>query len=326
VLAFRQWTVFHPFSERMSDTEELARLAEHCSDPLLRFDALGNEAFTRTRAGDREGLDSAMARLRDAAAAVDQPLVRWMLMFRESTLALMEGRFAVAETWIDEGRKLAHATGQPDSEAQYVVQRFWLDMETQPIDDARSATRNLARSFRRMPPMKAWASIAFRAAELGLETECRQILDAMAEIGFETIPMDQAWLVTICALSATAASVHDASAAARLHEMLLPHADQHANVIFVSIGSVERYLGLLCWSLGRHEEADRHLRRAIGSNRKLGAVTWLARSQLDRVECSLERGAFDVEGREQLAEATAAARHLGLEVVLERARRLGQRI
>jgi hypothetical protein len=322
VLAHRQWVVFHPLAERLAETEELARLAERCPDPLLRFDALGSEAFTRTRAGDRVGLDLAMERLRASAAAVDQPLVRWMLMFRESTLALMEARFGDAQRCIEEGRKLARATGQPDAEPQYVVQRFWLDLETQALEPARAQTRVLVQNFRKMPPLKAWASIAFRAAELGLLEETRQVLDGMAEIGFESIPHDQAWLVTMCALAAAAAAVRDEEAARRIHALLEPHAAEHANVIFVSIGSVERYLGLLCGSLGRLHDAEQHFRRAIAANRAMDAAAWVVRSQLDSVEPERERPALDEARRELLAEATASAARLGLPVQLERAERL----
>jgi tetratricopeptide (TPR) repeat protein len=321
-LAHRQWVVFHPLGERLSDTEELARLSEHCVDPLLRFDALGSETFTRTRAGDRAGLDLAMERLRASAAEVDQPLVRWMLMFRESTLALMEGRYAEAERCIEEGRKLARATGQPDSEPQYAVQRFWLDFEIQPLDASRAQTRALAGSYHRMSPMKAWSSIAFRASELGLLEDARRIFDGMARVGFEKIPRNQAWLVTLCGLAATASAIGDADAAARLEQLLEPHAAEHANVIFVSIGSVERYLGLLSWRLGRHEDAERRLRRAIAANREMRAVAWLARSQLDLVESRIERTSPDDEARRLVEEASATATRCGLHALCDRATRL----
>jgi tetratricopeptide (TPR) repeat protein len=324
VLAHRQWVVFHPLSERLRDMEELAELAERCTDPLLRFDALGNEAFTRTRQGDRDGLVRAMERLRISAAEVDQPLVRWMLNFRESAFALMEARFDAAERHIEEGREIAQKAGHPDAGPQYVAQRFWLNLETQPLEAARELTRTLALGYHRMPPMTSWSSIAMRAAELGFLEEAERILEAMDDIGFETIPKDQRWLVTICGLGAVAAAVGDERVATRLYEMLAPHASENANVIFAMVGSVERYLGLLGACLRRHDAVEQHLRRAIVANREIGAVTWLARSQLDYAEWRLERDTFDAECQGLLDEATASATRLGLPSVLERAEQIAR--
>jgi hypothetical protein len=326
VLAHRQWAVFHPLAERLADTEELAALCEHCRDPLLRFDALGNDVFTRIRAGDREHLDLAMERLRRSASEVDQPLVRWMLLIRESALALMEGRFEAAEAYIEEGRELGLSTGQPDIEAQYIVQRFWLDFERQPLEQARLLTGSLARSYEKLPPMTAWSSIAFRAAELGLDESTRPILEAMTRQGFGAIPKDQRWLVTLCGLAGAAAFLEERTAAESLYALLEPHASEHANVVFATLGSVERYLGLLCGTLGRDEEVEYRSRRAIAANRSMGTVTWLARSQLDYIDWRLARGTFDSECRALLRDAASSANDLGLPAVVERAEAIAKQI
>ncbi len=323
VLARRQWTLFHPFEERLADCEELATLTPRCADPLLRFDALGNEGFTRLRAGDRAGLDRAMEGLRSEAASIDQPLVRWMLMLREFPVALMEGRFDFAEECMEEARKLGLATAQPDVEPQYVVHRFWLDMETQPLELAKPLTQSLSNSYEALPALTAWSSIALRAAELGL-VEAAPILDAMAQRGFETIPMDQRWLVTICGFSAAAAHLGDRTTARRLHALLEDHAGLHANVVFVTLGSVARYVGLLCRCLGDHDAAESHLLRAIDANREIGAVSWLVRSQLDYLECRLERAGSDDRIRELLRDATSSAERIGLPTVIERARLISE--
>jgi hypothetical protein len=107
--------------------------------------------------------------------------------------------------------------------------------------------------------------------------------------------------------------------------LLAPHAAEHANVIFVSIGSVERYLGLLCGCLARRDEAEFRLRRAMDANREMRAVAWLARTQLDFVESRFAQSPQDAESRDLLAEAIATTARCDLHVLRERAERLASR-
>ena len=321
VLAHRQWTVFHPIEDRLQTTAELADLALASPDPLLRFETEGTEVFTAIRCGSRAELERALATQRMLAAEIDQPMVRWMLLINEATVALLEGRFADAQRAIEAGRELGRRTGQPDVDSQYAVHRFWLDFEVMPPDLARARIERMAKGHRSLPAHNL-APVAFRCCDLCLDDLAVSIAATVgaAEIG---PPVDQLWLSRACQLAAVAQHLGDVSSGHRLLDVLRPHAGEHGNMLFATMGSVARYLGLLCRLLGRLDEAESWLNVAENANEKLGAVTWLARTRLDVAELRFERaGTADPRGRAALAQATAAATELGLATVGERAARL----
>ena len=67
-----------------------------------------------------------------------------------------------------------------------------------------------------------------------------------------------------------------------LYELLAPYADRIAiSYPEVSTGAVARNLGVLAASIGRGDEARRHFAAAIALHRRIGARTWLARTERD---------------------------------------------
>jgi hypothetical protein len=320
VLAQRQWTVFHPIEARLATTEELRTLADSSSDPALRFEAASAEVFTAMRAGDPALLDRAMASARLCAAELRQPMVRWMLLIREAAVALMEARFADVAEHIAEGYQLALKTAQPDARAQRAVQRFWLDVDTQSPAAARTAISEAARNYRAMPPLTAWPPTVFCCCDLGLDELAAPILSELVGRGLDAIPVDQIWLSTLCQLAAAVAHLEERAIGADLLAVLTPHAAEHANTVFATMGSVARYIGLLYQLLGRIDDAERALGAAIEANAAMGAASWLARSRLDLAALRFDRyGRGDEIANRSLADAAAAAAAFGLATVAERA-------
>ena len=84
--------------------------------------------------------------------------------------------------------------------------------------------------------------------------------------------MDVNWLQA-CLLADAAADLGDTAAAAYLHDRLEPYADLFA-VIARGAGcycSTELYLGRLAATLGRLDEAEARLRRAVAVNEAAGS-------------------------------------------------------
>jgi hypothetical protein len=135
--------------------------------------------------------------------------------------------------------------------------------------------------------------------------------------------MDQVWLWNLCLVAASAAAVGDAPLGRTLLPLLLPHARQHANMVFATLGSVTRYVALLQRLLGRMDEAEHSLLEAEEANDAIGAVSWLARTRLDLAELRFERfGRANSLGRAALDHAAEAAAKHGLSNVADRAARL----
>lgn len=128
----------------------------------------------------------------------------------------------------------------------------------------------------------------FEAASIARRTGAGQRL-ARAAGGCRAIYRDNEWLLGISLASEACALLRDSSAAATLYEQLAPFAGRH--VIGHgegSVGAVDRYLGLLAATLGRLDDAERHLSVAIEVNEGMGAKPWTALSQHDLAEFARE--------------------------------------
>ena len=103
---------------------------------------------------------------------------------------------------------------------------------------------------------------------------------------------------------------------AELHSLLEPYADRVAmagGAVWLA-GSAARYVGLVSSALGDYDEAESHFENAIAANRRMGALPWLARTQVDYARTLLARGRSRDGQRadELLAEAGATAQRLGM--------------
>ena len=164
--------------------------------------------------------------------------------------------------------------------------------------------------------------LASLVCDLGRETECREIFEALSADDFGELPRDEEWLFGMTLVASVCAALRDAGRAAVLYELLSPYADRNAlSVPDVSTGSVSRSLGALAASMGRWEEATRHFEDALSMNARMGARPWLARTQHDYAGMLLNRNApHDQENaRQLLALALETYRALGMKSWADRA-------
>jgi hypothetical protein len=102
-----------------------------------------------------------------------------------------------------------------------------------------------------------------------------------------------------------------------VYQLLLPCAGRLVPTTRLAVGclgAVSHYLGILAATLGRWDAAAGHLAEAVATNTRAGAVPFVALSRFEHARALRARGApGDRElAEEQLAQATATARALGL--------------
>jgi hypothetical protein len=127
-------------------------------------------------------------------------------------------------------------------------------------------------------------------------------------------------LSALANVSEACAILGDAGRAALLYPRFLPHASR--NIVIggpaLCTGPVTRFLGMLAATLGRYDEAFAHFDDAIERCAVLGARPWQAHARHQYACALLKRGApgDGDRAREQLREATATARALGMKALL----------
>jgi DNA-binding NarL/FixJ family response regulator len=126
-------------------------------------------------------------------------------------------------------------------------------------------------------------------------------------------------------LSEVCAALGDAPRAATIYGLLLPYSGR--NIVLGSgiacCGSADRYLGLLCTTMRRWPEAERHFEQALTMNAHIGARVPLAHTQHDFASMLLSRGdAGDRDRAEVLLRASVeSAGAIGMRALEERVTR-----
>jgi tetratricopeptide (TPR) repeat protein len=154
----------------------------------------------------------------------------------------------------------------------------------------------------------------------------RREFEHLAAGDFSTIDRDMFWVCTVYFLAEVCSYLGDVEPAQRLYDLLLPYAKRHVVSGFccVSFGSVSRVLGLLATSLGRFEDAERHLETAIERDFRIGAIPWVVRALHGQARMLLARGAPGDRDRAGAAvdRALESALALGLEAMIPALRSL----
>jgi DNA-binding SARP family transcriptional activator/tetratricopeptide (TPR) repeat protein len=236
------------------------------------------------------------------------PHYRWYVPLWRGTLAILAGRWQEGQALAVQAEAVGRRAADPNAPMHVRIQEeFWLGTQFRVAEIDREWSLQQAGSA---PVPEPWlAAVARIDASCGRHDSARELLQRLTAAG---VAMDVNWLQA-CLLAEAAAELGDLSAAAYLYDRLQPHADFFA-VIARGAGcycSTELYLGRLAATLGRLDEAEARLRRAVAVNEQAGSPTFAAVSLLRLGGVLAERG--DASGaRDALTETAARAESLAM--------------
>jgi len=212
------------------------------------------------------------------AGTLRQPRLRYLALSRRAMLAVMAGRFDEAERRLEEAFALGLEIGEPDA-GGVRAEQLW---EIRSAQGRRMELgRDAAVSGLDPDSREALGFALLAQLELGdlerVKAQAPQLLD---ELGPDELPRNQGWTVNLTYAAELAAAVDDAEACRRLYQALEPLRETTAvtTAAVTFKGAVAHHLGVLAAALGRRDEAEAHLRRAIELHRRLGARAWTRRS------------------------------------------------
>ena len=298
--------------ERLAVATEMLGVAEAADDAERAIDAhfmlllvlmdLGRVAEARARA-------ETVVRL---ARELRQPAQLWLTWAYRTIFALLEGDYARAEeTLAQEAEQKDAATPVRDDVSALRMHRFLLRREQGRVAEEEESVRASVNEFPWYPLHRS--ALTCLLLDAGRPDEARAVFDEMAVDEFQMHYPDCEWMLGIPLAAEACAALGDASAAAILYRQLLPFAGGHANGHTEgSIGSVDRYLGLLAATMGLTADAERHLDTAIAANERIGAWPWAAHARYDLARVLARRaGPGDLERANALEQAAlATARRL----------------
>jgi DNA-binding CsgD family transcriptional regulator/tetratricopeptide (TPR) repeat protein len=264
---------------------------------LWRFDALA-------QLGDVDGAEAEVERINAAAVRLRSSLAAWHVARCRAAVAAARGRFQQALAYAQQAELAAKRAGSLG--AHVPSQGLLLMLRGQVgVLDASSFEPAEPHPEAPVPAFQRALYATWLLAE-GRRDEAHRIYCALPSV--DDLP-PFVHLSAYAALTELAAQFDDRVRAAQLYRLMRPHADlfvcSGAGVVMI-LGSVRYPLGVAAATMGRLDDAVRHLRAAIDSAQRAGMPPAVAHAshQLARV---LARRTRRGDRDEAAALATAAA-------------------
>jgi tetratricopeptide (TPR) repeat protein len=250
-------------------------------------------------------------------ASTDDPTATVVVTSRRAMLAVVRGRYDLAERLIGEVRTAGHRIRLADTDRLVGALEGAIGADRGPRDDAQwiAAIDEILGLSLRLPGHHFETMVAVILVTMGRSDEAAVELERLLpQVLAGSGPR---WLSAMADLSVVAAETGDTDAAARLEAGLAPYRGQlvvrgGANTM---IGPVSYFLGRLALVQGRTDDAASLLEEAVAFQEETGALPGLARSLWALADA---QGAGPVAD-DHRRRATSIAERLGLRPLLERA-------
>jgi DNA-binding CsgD family transcriptional regulator len=272
---------------------------------LWRFDALA-------QLGELDGAEAEVERIDAVAVRLRSPVAAWHVARCRAAVAAARGRFQQAVAYAREAELAAKRAG---SQGAHVPSQGLLSMLYNQIGALDSPP------FEPVGPQHDAPVAAFQRSVYatwllaqGRRDEANRIYRAMPSVD-ELPPFVH--LPACAGMAELAADFDDRETAAQMYRRLLPHAELFvcggAGVIMI-LGTVRYPLGVAAATMGRLDDAVRHLRAAIDSGERTGMPPMVAYAthQLARVLARRTRPGDRDEAAALATSAAALADQLGM--------------
>jgi tetratricopeptide (TPR) repeat protein len=244
----------------------------------------------------------------------------WYVPLWRGTLALLAGRWEEAGELADRALNLGLQADDPNGPLFVGIQRalgVYAQRRVGELDRVRLVEGTVA-----SPAAAEWlVYLALLDAETGAIENARRRVSELARDGCSALAMDANWHAA-CILADAAVHVGDREGAA-LYALLEPHAALFPVIAraVACLGSAEYYVGRLADLLGRHDEAEARLRRAVAENDRAGAAPHAVTALLRLGETLTHRGERESAG-DVLRHAAPRADVLAMPALAAEAERL----
>jgi class 3 adenylate cyclase/tetratricopeptide (TPR) repeat protein len=309
--------------ERLKLADELLELGKSTGNREAELRAHGYRLWMFLELADVAAVDRELVIYAQLADELRMPEHSWLTIALRGMRSLLDGDIDGAERLANEARQAGQRAEQPVSEQFFGIQMTQIRSLQGRAGELLPAVRDLAERF---PGIPAWrGGLITLAARSGDFELARRELDRFAGEDFSAIPRDVNWVAGMSLLAEAIAIVGDVDRAGPAYEELLPHEGQ---VIVVARavgcnGPVDRVLGLLALTLGRIEDAERHLGNAVEIATRMGDRPGMALCGLALAELLLARDeSNDRElAQEMLSTVLGTAREMGARWIVDRALR-----
>jgi DNA-binding winged helix-turn-helix (wHTH) protein len=172
-------------------------------------------------------------------------------------------------------------------------------------------------------PLLLWSYGVLFAAEAGDLEAARRNWQPLARRGFDDVPKETTYLLTLCNSAAVAALLDDKPRAEKLYQLLTPYPHHNTpDLMLFHHGSVSHYLALLAATTGRDNRVEDHFQAALAMNERIEHLPQLARTCYEYSDWLRTRPEASAQerGRALGKRSCELAQRLGMAWLYERAR------
>jgi tetratricopeptide (TPR) repeat protein len=288
----RHVALWHPagLEERFGVADEMIALAQASDRPEAELQGRNWRCVDLWEAGDLAGFELEVAEHARLADALRLPAFQWYGPMWRGAVAALRGRAEEGLRLADEGAAIAVRVGDANGPLSRHMVRLTTVIQARDFHDREliDFTENAVANYD--AGMAYAAGLAWLYAATGREAEARALVDRIAADDYAGLAWDANWLSAVGELAEATALLGDRERAAALYERLLPYAGRQivAGRAVYHQCSAHYALGRFAMTLGRHDDAARHLEAAIASDEALGARPALEHSRAAYAELRAE--------------------------------------
>jgi tetratricopeptide (TPR) repeat protein len=318
--------------ELLATADQIIRHAEVSGELELALQGHSWRLVDLLELGRAEEIDDEIEACASLADRLGQPFYRSWVAGLHPMRALMTGRFSDAERLARDALAAAESAGNWNGITASRVQLAWCWKDIGRAAGRAAEVERFVQEEVLTRPLSGGAAavwygnLALFMAEAGLEARAREYLDRVADCDDTELTQNVDGRSGAALAAEACALLADERLAPRFYELLLPREGLcllgGRGVYFR--GAVARYLGLLAATLGRADDAVRHLEDALQTNIRAQAPPWIARSQFELARALLARGrpqdelrAVDLLQRAEPLTRTLGMRSLTTQVALQ---------
>lgn len=234
--------------------------------------------------------------------------------------ALMRGHFSDSESLAQQASAIGQRLQTENAAGIFALQMFTLRREQGRLKELEPVVRYFVQQNTAAASWRPGLALIY--SELGLTREAREQFEHLAQHDFADLPHDALWMASMTYLADVCTFLEDRPRAARLYQLLVPHARLTVVVgnATCCYGALSRYLGALATTLEHWDEAAQHFEDAMAMNARMEAPPWVAHTKYQYAEMLLARhqsGDRD-KAAALLDAALATTRELGMRALEER--------
>ncbi|MGZ6643806.1 MAG: ATP-binding protein [Solirubrobacteraceae bacterium] len=308
--------------ELLAIADQIIRHAEASAELELALQGHSWRLVDLLELGQPEEIDDEIAACMKLADRLGQPFYRSWVAGLHPMRALMQGRFDDAERLAREALAAAESAANWNGITASRVQLAWCWKDIGHGAGRAAEVERFVQEEVLTRPLSGGAAavwngnLALFMAEAGLHARAREYLDRVADCNDAELTQNVDGRSAAALAAEACALLGDDRLAPRFYELLLSRDGLcilgGRGVYFR--GAAARYLGLLAATLGRAQDAVRHLEDALVTNTRAQAPPWIARclSELARALLARGRPGDELRAVDQLQRAELLARNLGM--------------